>query len=173
MLGTLTGTNTSWLKLCLHMLARWLLADRDTSRPDAWPIPTTRTIKAFIYIHDVDEEGGPLAVVPCSHRLPCGPWETLRTSFKSSMTLDAATEQDKMRNHYKFAAPAGTALLFDTACWHTAMPNLPGSPDRRAVIMGWQAARVCGSSPTLSATHVKELEEMGRMTQTLARLVGL
>ena len=88
------------------------------------------------------------------------------------MTLDAATEQAKMPNHYKFAAPAGTALLFDTACWHTAMPNLPGSADRRAVIMGWQAARVSGNSPTLSAAHVEELEAAGRMTPTLARLVG-
>ena len=90
---------------------------RDTSRPDAWPVPSTRTIKAFIYIHDVSENGGPLSVVPGSHRLACGPWETLRTSFKSSMTLDAATEQTKMPNHYKFVARAGTALLFDTACW--------------------------------------------------------
>jgi hypothetical protein len=33
------------------------------------------------------------------------------------MTLDATFPQDAMPNHYKFAAPAGTALLFDTACW--------------------------------------------------------
>ena len=55
----------------------------------------------------------PLAVVPRSFRLPCGPWETLRTSFKSSMTLDAAQAQEAMPNHYKFAAPAGTLLMFE------------------------------------------------------------
>jgi hypothetical protein len=89
------------------------------------------------------------------------------------MTLDAATEQTKMPNHYKFVAKAGTALLFDTASWHTAMPCLPGSPDRRAVIMGWNAARDCGEAATLSAAHVEELTAMGRMTPTLARLIGL
>ena len=69
------------------------------------------------------EDGGPLGVVPGSHRLPTGPWETLRCSFKSSMTLDATFSQDTMPNHYKFAAPAGTALLFDTACWVGVQPH--------------------------------------------------
>jgi hypothetical protein len=32
------------------------------------------------------------------------------------MTLDAAFRQEQMPNHYKFAAPAGTALLFDVRC---------------------------------------------------------
>ena len=95
----------------------------------------------------------------------------LRTSFKSSMTLDAALPQEAMPNHYKFAARAGTALLFDTACWHTAMPNLPGSADRRAVIMGWQSTRDA-NKPTLTREHVAELEAMGRMTPTLRKLVG-
>ena len=31
------------------------------------------------YLSDVAEDGGPLAVVPGSMRLPAGPWETLRT----------------------------------------------------------------------------------------------
>ena len=73
--------------------------------------------RAGRYLSDVAEDGGTLGVVPGSHRLPTGPWQTLRCSFKSSMTLDATFPQDAMPNHYKFAAPAGTALLFDTACW--------------------------------------------------------
>ena len=110
----------------------------------------------------------PLSVVPRSFRLPCGPWETLRCSFKSSMTLDAQFRQDQMPNHYNFAAPAGTALLFDTACWHAAMPNTSGA-DRHCVIMGWQAQ---AAGPMLTPEHMAELEGMGRMTDTLRRLVG-
>ena len=143
---------------------------RDTARPDAWPFPTTRVIKMFLYLSDVSDDGGPLGVVPMSHRLPCGPWETLRCSFKSSMTLDAQFRQDQMPNHYNFAAPAGTALLFDTACWHAAMPNTSGA-DRHCVIMTWVTSAQA-SNPTLTPEHMSELEGMGRMTDTLRRLVG-
>ena len=152
--------------IVLAVLLPLNLSRRDTARPDAWPFPTTRIIKMFLYLSDVTDvcpsklrvafsrssshtdrivcfwthqDGGPLGVVPMSHRLPCGPWETLRCSFKSSMTLDAAfhqvisskltvdtpthlwtiskpccwNHQEQMPNHYKFSAPAGTALLFD------------------------------------------------------------
>jgi hypothetical protein len=87
---------------------------RDHPDPSNWPYPARRNIKMFLYLSDVAEDGGPLGVVPGSHRLKAGPWETLRASFKSSMTLDADLPQEAMPNHYKFAAPAGTALLFDT-----------------------------------------------------------
>ena len=46
------------------------------------------------------------------------------------MTLDAELPQECMANHIKFT---GDVLLFDTACYHTAMPNV-GGRDRRAVI---------------------------------------
>ena len=58
----------------------------------------------FLYLSDVGPEGGPLAVVPGSAKLPLGPLETLRQSFKSSMTLDATLRQDQMPNHYKFVS---------------------------------------------------------------------
>ena len=58
----------------------------------------------FLYLSDVGTEGGPLAVVPGSAKLPLGPLETLRQSFKSSMTLDATLRQDQMPNHYKFVS---------------------------------------------------------------------
>ena len=45
----------------------------------------------FLYLSDVGPEGGPLAVVPGSTKLPLGPLETLRQSFKSSMTLDSGS----------------------------------------------------------------------------------
>lgn len=47
-------------------------------------------------------------MVPKTHRLPAGPWETLRTSFKSSMTLDAGLPQD--------------AMPYVPTCCHFALP---------------------------------------------------
>lgn len=51
------------------------------------------------------------------------------------------------------------------------MPNLPGSPDRRAVIMGWEAAKA-GGKPLLSPEYTAQLEGAGRLTPTLRRLIG-
>ena len=36
----------------------------------------------FMAISNVSPDGGPLAVVPGSHRLKYGPWETLRRTFR-------------------------------------------------------------------------------------------
>ena len=55
---------------------------------------------------------------------------------QSSMTLDATMPQERMANHVRFTGRPGDMLLFDTACYHTAMPNRHGK-DRRAIIMGW------------------------------------
>ena len=148
--------------------------------------PQSRELKMFIYLSDVAADGGPLGVVPGSSRLPLGPWETLRTSFRSSLTLDAALPQDKMPNHYAFVAPAGTALLFDLATWHSALPIVPSSPDRRALILGWNTSTGGGRArggtgqvpdsavpPLLSAEHSAQLDAAGRLTPALRKLTGV
>lgn len=55
-----------------------------------------------LLLADVAPDGGPLGLVPGTHRLACGPWETLRTSFRSSMTLDAQIPQAQMPNHFRY-----------------------------------------------------------------------
>ena len=87
--------------------------------------PHRRRLKAFINIFDVAPDGGPFAVVPKSHKLEEGPWETLRRSFKSSLTLDAEVAQTDMPNHFRFACPAGTWLLFDQATWRELAQSRP------------------------------------------------
>ena len=39
----------------------------------------------------------------------------------------AELSQESMPNHVKFTCRAGDVLAFDTACWHTAMPNTNGA----------------------------------------------
>lgn len=52
----------------------------------------------------VCRNGGAFAVVPGTHRLPHGPWETLGRSFRSTMTLDAELDELQMPNWFKFGA---------------------------------------------------------------------
>ena len=52
----------------------------------------------------VCRNGGAFAVVPGTHRLPHGPWETLGRSFRSTMTLDAELVELQMPNWFKFGA---------------------------------------------------------------------
>ena len=51
-------------------------------------------------------------MVPRTHRLPHGPWETLGRSFQSTMTLDADLHEELIPNCFKFASPAGWASTF-------------------------------------------------------------
>jgi|EP01043_Picozoa_sp_COSAG02_P059019 ectoine hydroxylase-related dioxygenase (phytanoyl-CoA dioxygenase family) len=59
----------------------------------------------FVNIFDVPENGGALAVVPGSHKLPFNPWEAFGKSFKSSLTLDAELHPTDMPNYVQLAAP--------------------------------------------------------------------
>ena len=47
---------------------------QDHPQPNRWPITRSRSIKMFVNIFDVPENGGPLSVVPGSHLLPFNPW---------------------------------------------------------------------------------------------------
>eukprot|EP01052_Picozoa_sp_SAG31_P018688 SAG31_NODE_1333_length_8743_cov_1.681050_14_plen_104_part_00 len=64
----------------------------------------------FVNVFPVPENGGALAVVPGSHKLPFNPWEVFGKSFKSSLTLDAELHPTDMPNYVQLAAPG--ELLF-------------------------------------------------------------
>ena len=98
------------------------------------------------------------------------PWETYGASFQSSMTLDAELPQEAMANHIKFTGKPGDILLFDTACWHTGMPNT-SDYDRRAVIMGWTTS-ISSRGKMFTDEQAARLEANGRMTPTLRQLSG-
>ena len=111
-------------------------------------------------------------MVPKSHKLEEGPWETLRRSFKSSLTLDAEVAQTDMPNHFRFACPGGTWMVFDQATWHAALPNTSGV-DRRVVITGYDRERLDNPAPPLFAPEVYgALEKAGRMTEAMRVLTG-
>jgi hypothetical protein len=51
------------------------------------------------------------------------------------------------------------------------MPNVPGNPDRRCVIMGWSTTRTT-TKCMLPHSHVAELDALGRLTPTFRKLIG-
>ena len=59
--------------------------DTDHPPPDAWPLGSYRMVKVLVFLWDVPLNGGELALVPGSHRLPAGPGEVLQTRFKDGM----------------------------------------------------------------------------------------
>jgi ectoine hydroxylase-related dioxygenase (phytanoyl-CoA dioxygenase family) len=94
-------------------------------------------IKAFIFVHDVDETTGPFAVLPGSHRMDQG--RTFRDS--SGVERTAGTEiqaraagergddpSEAMPGHVKFVGRAGDVLLWNGALFHAAMHNTDDKP---------------------------------------------
>ena len=73
--------------------------------------------------------------------------------------------QEAMANHVKFTGSAGDVLLFDTACWHTGMPNTSsrGAPNlnaRKVSSIGFHvetgrvsALQKCQRNPSNAATQ--------------------
>lgn len=137
-------------------------------------MPRMRVLNMFVLIHDTAPNGGPTALVPGSHRLRQDPIVATKRTWQSSLTLDADLPQEAMPNHVKCYGRAGTAYIFDSACWHTPMPNTSGDP-RRCFRMGWRSTLLggnSGSSP-LTEERVARLEASGRMKPALRQMLGL
>ena len=103
--------------------------------PDAWPHPTSRIVKAFVYVHDVAEDQGCTSVVRGSHRIPWGPggvFDLKSAGFQgfegsgSSRTSDLGfAPTGSIPNHVKFAARAGDCCIFDIAtCEPFPLPGM-------------------------------------------------
>ena len=118
------------------------------------------------------------------------PWETYGASFQSSMTLDAELPQEAMANHIKFTGKPGDILLFDTACWHTSMPNRarPGEgggldgASRCTVQVDYRSSETpyrgprdfhWGAKAAISEPTLRRLAAQGKLPVSRRRLFGL
>jgi ectoine hydroxylase-related dioxygenase (phytanoyl-CoA dioxygenase family) len=90
------------------------------------PIPPffsrPEVIDNLIYLDDVDEETGPLVVIPGSHR-----WNE---------DLPSGDFADKP-GQVVLPVPAGTMVTAPSSIWHKAMPTKPGGRKRRLLILGY------------------------------------
>jgi phytanoyl-CoA hydroxylase len=78
-------------------------------------------IKVQIYVDDVAPGAGEFGFVPRSHKPDAGPYERPK-------------RQESMPGHKRFAGKAGTAIMFNSYGWHTAMDNPSGTP-RKSIIL--------------------------------------
>jgi hypothetical protein len=74
-----------------------------------------------------------------------------------------------MPNAVPFAVPAGTAVVFDTAVWHTALDNT-SSRARQSVILGYNTVvpRRC-TGELISPRMLEALEAAGRLQSPTRR----
>lgn len=161
---------------------------RDKPRPDGWPTPRPRVAKMFVYPFGVRLAEGPTTLVPGSHRLPNGPQavgHVAREPDKYVPTLDAqfvgpASNEirgkgnlplEAMPNAVPMVVGPGTAVVFDNACWHTALPHR-GGEDRRSLIIAFQSAGEQENTPMVSPEKLFELEAAGALTPAVRSLLG-
>ena len=77
--------------------------------PDVSPTAPLH-IKVQIYVEDVAPGTGEFAFVPGSHKPASGPYASPHRN-------------ESMPGHKTFPGPAGTAIMFNSYGWHTAMDN--------------------------------------------------
>ena len=79
-------------------------------------------IKVQVYVNDVEPEAGEFAYVPGSHKSDAGP-------YSSTTCLEA------MPGHKRFPGKAGTAIMFNSYGWHTAMDNYMDTPRKSLILI--------------------------------------
>lgn len=88
-------------------------------RPAFFSMP--HVLDALIYLDDVDEASGPLAVVPGSHK-----WET--REFPGG-------PHDPIDGEISLTFPAGTVVMIHGNLWHRGLPTTPSGTIRRLLIL--------------------------------------
>lgn len=88
--------------------------------PDV-PMSNPLHIKVQIYVDDVGERSGEFAFVPGSHRAGSGPYARPKRG-------------ESMPGHRRLPGKAGTAIVFNSYGWHTAMDNETPTP-RKSIIL--------------------------------------
>ena len=105
-----------------------------------WSHPTQiLKAKVFYYLDDITDDMGPFSVVPGSHTWPDDPPGSSNSFAEGPSSTEApytGTSLENMPQMQKLAAPAGTAIIWNVALWHTATANT--SPrDRRIIAYGY------------------------------------
>ena len=105
-----------------------------------WNHPTQiLKAKVFYYLDDITDDMGPFSIVPGSHIRPDDPPGSAN-SFAENPSTQApcytGSALENMPQMKKLTAPAGTAVIWNVALWHTATANT--SPrDRRLIAYGY------------------------------------
>ncbi len=106
-----------------------------------WNHPTQiLKAKVFYYLDDITDDMGPFSIVPGSHTRPDDPPGSANSFAENPRTQApcyTGSELGNMPQMKKITAPAGTAVIWNVALWHTATANT-STRDRR---LGRHAAK--------------------------------
>lgn len=139
----------------------------DMAQPDDFACPAYRHFKLFVWLWDVPPGGGATTVVPGTHRLPGRPQTMLaRVGLDDYPVCKRERErrtdvlaQELMPNCFEAALPAGCAIAFDSAIWHTTFANRSGH-DRRGAHFTYRSSGAAsrGGQPGLCSATLRRLE---------------
>lgn len=105
------------------------------------PIPPLfsrpQSLDVLLYLDDVDDQNGPLCVLPGSHL-----W--------LERDLERSDFEDKA-GQVILRMPAGSAVIAHGSLWHRALPTQPGGTERRLLLFGygpsWMKPAIYGKKP--------------------------
>jgi ectoine hydroxylase-related dioxygenase (phytanoyl-CoA dioxygenase family) len=154
---------------------------QDHAQPDDECSPSYRNVKLFVYLWGVPRDGGETAVVPGTHRVAGSPSETFVRPEPHASGAALPFSQASMPNLVRMTVAAGTAMLFDSSIWHTAMPNTSGAARRccHASYRSSECAGADGRTPSwgpragLSEATLRRLAAAGKLGLARRRLLGL
>ena len=119
LLQCLTGGDLLFLAPQIRTVPLWPVS-YSSWHPDV-PHTNPLHIKVQIYINDVPPGGGEFAYVPGSHKQGSGPYARPQRG-------------ESMPGHKTFSGQAGTAIVFNSYGWHTALDNTTTQP-RKSIIL--------------------------------------
>ena len=144
----------SWGIVLRHLL------DKDAAFHDLLAWPPAHAVDCLIYLDQLDDASGPLAVVPGSHR-----WldrEPPRLHYQS------VPDEQTLR------LPAGSLVIIHSNLWHRAWPTLTGR--RRMIILAytpvWLRKSPHGGPPPKDGLTAKLLADGDPETRELLGLAG-
>ena len=100
----------------------WHIHQRNVPDPVPPFFARPEVMDNLIYLDDVDEDTGPLVIIPGSHR-----WNEI---------LPSGDFSDKP-GQVVLPVPAGSMVTTPSSLWHKAMPTKPGGRKRRLLILGF------------------------------------
>jgi len=106
-----------------------------------WSHPTQALkAKVFYFLDDIEPDMGCFSIVPASHTWPDDPPGAVNsftdTEGVVSKPQSSHERLEDMPGMKKITAPAGTAVIWNVALWHTATANT-SHKDRRILVYGY------------------------------------
>jgi ectoine hydroxylase-related dioxygenase (phytanoyl-CoA dioxygenase family) len=112
-----------------------------------------QTMDVLLYLDDIDDQNGPLCILPGSHE-----W------INEDLSVD---DFDNKPGQVILKLPAGSCVMCHGALWHRALPTRPGCGMRRLLLFGygpgWIKPSIYGRKPqdglTLKLLEQPDLDE--------------